>query len=168
MSGSSSSSYQVSQEERGWNYFLRWWWSSYSCTLVAIDVLLAAFISGVTVLGLMSPGKTNGADLLALKEVHLSFDDENDDIGTRPPPPPPPPPPPVCDRCLNCHQCGVNQLELSRDQQEVIRLVQQGLTLDPEARVVRVRYPVNESVEELKDNYHQAMVRETSVERSLL
>ena len=98
--------------------------------------------------------------LINVVKVVLPTCYESNDISIRPPP--------SCNSCMKCTQCQTNSLELSREHQVIVRLVEQGLVLDPVNKVINTKYPVNELVEDLQDNYHQAVIRESSVKRSLI
>ena len=80
---------------------------------------------------------------------------ETDDIGIKVEPLP------------TCKTCNVHRLELSRDQQETVKILQSGLHLDTEAKKLSARYPFNDNILKMEDNFAQAVRRATSVENGL-
>ena len=60
--------------------------------------------------------------------------------------------PPLCNKCGSCQYCSKQRSELSKEEQEVLKLVESGMTIDPEKGEIRARYPMNENVEMLEDN----------------
>ena len=85
---------------------------------------------------------------------------EEDDLGVRLPP--------NCPRCSNCHKCNSFRTGLTREEQEIVNVVDSGLHLDTETCTITCRYPVNDKINLLKNNYHQAVKRQESLERSLM
>ena len=82
-----------------------------------------------------------------------------DDLGTKPPS--------VCYKCKGCKQCQSMNTEMSHTDQEVLKLVRAGMTLDTETNRIHAKYPMNDNYKLLGDNRHQAIKREESVERSI-
>ena len=66
-----------------------------------------------------------------------------------------------------CKTCNVHRQELSRDQQETVQILQSGLHLDTEVKQVTAKYPFNDNVLKMEDNFAQAVKRATSVENGL-
>ena len=90
------------------------------------------------------------------------MDTENlmfDDLGVRVPP--------LCDNCKGCQYCNAQRSELSREDQEVLKLVQGGMSIDAEKGEIKAKYPMNSNYDLLEDNRLQLVARQTSVEKSL-
>ena len=84
---------------------------------------------------------------------------EEDDLGVRIPP--------MCPRCAGCSKCNHFRTGLTREEQDIVAIVDAGLHLDTEKCVLTAQYPVNDNINLLRNNYHQAAKRQASLERSL-
>ena len=73
-----------------------------------------------------------------------------------------------CKRCRNCKDCSYRGLMISREQELVVRRVEDLIKYDSENCKVSVGYPWTENVVKLTDNLKQATDFQSSVERRLL
>ena len=85
-----------------------------------------------------------------------------DDLGIQPPA--------QCGSCRNCTKCQHQDVELSRQDREVMNRVWDSLEVKetPDGPQVHMSYPLNGNYDLLVNNKMQAIARETSVERQLI
>ena len=60
-----------------------------------------------------------------------------------------------CERCVGCSRCEFRTQEISRKEQEELRLLQENAVHDVKNKCVRVTYPLIGDASRLKDNRYQ-------------
>ena len=85
-----------------------------------------------------------------------------DDLGIQPPP--------MCSDCRACVKCQKNDVELSKQDREILNKVRDSLQVvqTETGPVVHISYPLNQNYDLLVNNKMQAISRQTSLERKLL
>ena len=79
-------------------------------------------------------------------------------------------PPPQCHDCRSCIKCHKTDVDLSKQDREVLARVQDSLRVEETEAgpQVHMSYPLNSNYDMLINNKYQAIARETSVERQLI
>ena len=72
-----------------------------------------------------------------------------------------------CSKCLNCQRCTEEVQEMSRREQEELRLIRANLTVDRKRRKLVAKYPFIKDPSRLKDNEWQAKKMAEQLERKL-
>ena len=77
-------------------------------------------------------------------------------------------PPRICDDCKGCKNCTYDVHQISREDQEKIKLIREHMTLDPVSHKWTVQYPCRIDPNKLKNNKEQAKVLAERTENRLI
>ena len=72
-----------------------------------------------------------------------------------------------CKKCQNCSQCSYRGQAISRDQEAVVKAMEDSLERDPSSGQLTFSYPFLPCTERMRDNSRQAIAVQTKVEQRL-
>ena len=72
-----------------------------------------------------------------------------------------------CKKCLGCNQCSFRGQSISRDQEAVVRAMEESLERDPSTGQLTISYPFLPCAEQMRYNSRQAVAIQTKVEQRL-
>ena len=72
-----------------------------------------------------------------------------------------------CKKCQNCSQCSYRGQAISRDQEAVVKAMEDSLERDPSSGQLSISYPFLPCTEQMKENSRQAIAVQTKVEQRL-
>ena len=84
---------------------------------------------------------------------------ETEELGTAPDP--------VCSACSGCKDCTNRRRKLSEEEQQVLRRLEEGLSVDPDSGRVEATYPWKPCVRLMADNYHQVRKVQAQIEHGM-
>ena len=76
-------------------------------------------------------------------------------------------PDPVCSACAGCKDCTNRRRKLTEEEQEVLRRLEEGLSVDPDSGKIEATYPWKPCVRLMADNIHQARRVQTQIENNM-
>ena len=72
-----------------------------------------------------------------------------------------------CKKCQNCSQCSYRGQGISRDQEAVVKSMEESLERDQETGQLTISYPFHPCSERMRDNSWQAIAVQAKVEKRL-